>query len=407
VNIGLIVPGFSAGEDDWCIPALLNLVRRLAAEANVHVFPLRYPHQRPGYRVYGARVYPQGGAHARGPGRVALLGRAIAAVVRQHRRRPFDVLHAIWADEPGFVAVAAARLLGVPSLISVAGGELVGLPEIGYGGQLSRLNRWLVGRALGQGTAVTAGSAYLQRLTRAHVGGRRVLRMPIGVDTETFHPADVGGGRSSASEDVGGGQEDDVASKVASQVSSPRQRSLTLAGDPVLVNAGSLVPVKDHAALLRAMREVVNAVPGAHLHVLGGGPLRADLETLAASLHVRSSVTFHGAVSFEEMPAHYRAADLCVLSSLHEAQGLVILESAACGRATVGTGVGVLPELVPDWCVAPPADPAGLTEVLVAALRDEATPVALGASSRRAVEAAYTLDLTVESFLDLYRDLSM
>ena len=30
MRIGLIVPGFSADESDWCIPALLNFVRALA-----------------------------------------------------------------------------------------------------------------------------------------------------------------------------------------------------------------------------------------------------------------------------------------------------------------------------------------------------------------------------------------
>ena len=136
MRIGLITPGFSASETDWCIPALLALVRELARHDEVEVFTLRYPHRRESYHVYGAAVHAFGGGLAAGVSRLALLGNAMASIVRRHRRRPFDVLHGLWADEPGFLAVAGGRLLGVPSVVSLMGGELVGLRDIGYGGQL-------------------------------------------------------------------------------------------------------------------------------------------------------------------------------------------------------------------------------------------------------------------------------
>jgi hypothetical protein len=44
MKIALIVPGFSAHEKDWCIPALLDYVRVLAQLAEVHVFKPRPPH---------------------------------------------------------------------------------------------------------------------------------------------------------------------------------------------------------------------------------------------------------------------------------------------------------------------------------------------------------------------------
>jgi hypothetical protein len=62
LNIGLVTPGFSADEADWCIPALLNLVRRLAAVHDVTVYTLRYPHHDGSYGISGARVRAFGGA---------------------------------------------------------------------------------------------------------------------------------------------------------------------------------------------------------------------------------------------------------------------------------------------------------------------------------------------------------
>src|SRR5262245_50711825 len=158
MRIGFITPGFSASEADWCIPALLDLVRELARDNEVHVFTLRYPHRRGPYTVYRATVHAFGGALVGGAGRAALLGRALAEISAQARRRPFDVLHGLWADEPGFLAVAAGRLLGTPAVVSLLGGELIAMPDIGYGGELSRINRWLIRPARRGAARVTAGA---------------------------------------------------------------------------------------------------------------------------------------------------------------------------------------------------------------------------------------------------------
>ncbi len=138
MRIGLITPGFSADENDWCIPALLDLVRELSSRHDVYVLTLRYPHERRRYQVYGATVHALGGATAAGFRRLPLMTRAIAALGRAHRQAPFEVLHGLWADEPGFLAVRAGRLLGVPAVVSLLGGEMVAFPEIGYGGQLGQ-----------------------------------------------------------------------------------------------------------------------------------------------------------------------------------------------------------------------------------------------------------------------------
>src|SRR5512143_3053420 len=95
MKIGILIPGFSDGEQDWCIPVYLNLVRKLAQTDSVRVFALRYPPRRDHYTVYGAQVYTIGGhASMAGVQRWILLTRTVAAIVRQHRHQPFDVLHA-------------------------------------------------------------------------------------------------------------------------------------------------------------------------------------------------------------------------------------------------------------------------------------------------------------------------
>lgn len=377
MRLAILIPGFSAGPDDWCIPAQLSLARRLSAEAEVHVFPLRYPHHRQLYQVERITVHPLGGGETRGIPRLALLTRAMAAVMREHRRRPFDVLHAMWADEPGFVAALVGEWLGIPTVVSLLGGELVALADIGYGGQLSLLNRGLVRVALRRASRVLVGSAYLRRLAAPYTPSERLICLPIGVNTDLFRPTP-----------------------------RPDEPAVQLQGTPALLHAASLVPVKDQATLLRAVARIVPEFPALHLHLLGGGPLDRPLQAMTQSLGIHNHVTFHGPISHTAMPAYYRAADLCVLASRHEGQEFATLEAAACGRATVGTAVGLLPDLLPAPCVARPGDDEGLSAALRWALADPARLAHLHATARDVVLKSYTLEQNVANLHALYHQLS-
>src|SRR4029077_19604928 len=97
MRIGLVVPGFSADPDDWCIPALRHLVVRLAGAADVHIFALRYPDRRGSYEVFGAQVTAVGGGDATGARSGQLGHRAPGPVFTEPAGRPFDALHAFGA----------------------------------------------------------------------------------------------------------------------------------------------------------------------------------------------------------------------------------------------------------------------------------------------------------------------
>ena len=303
MRLCLIVPGFSADDRDWCVPAVTRLVRRLSRRHSVTVVALRYPHRNARYRAHGARVRSLGGADGTGLRRVVLLERAVAAIRREHHGAAFDLVHGLWIDEAGFVATVSARLLGLPALGSLMGGELVGFRDIGYGVQLGRTGRWLVRRSLSQLPVITAGSSAVEEMILSHGFSGRAERAPLGVDAEAFS----------------------VAWNLA-----------TLPGRPSLLHVASLVPVKNQHLLLRAFRGVADALPHAHLHLVGSGPLRGELEAHAADLGLRDRAGFHGAVPHDELLSYYRAADIHVTSSRFESQGMAVLEAAACGTGTVG-----------------------------------------------------------------------
>lgn len=104
-----------------------------------------------------------------------------------------------------------------------------------------------------------------------------------------------------------------------------------------IVMLNSLIPRKriDHA--LRALAVVRTATPEAHLHVHGAGTQLAELEQLAAHLGVEDVVVFHGHTAD---PAGALAdADVFLLASTNEGQGLVVLEALSAGVPVVSYDV--------------------------------------------------------------------
>jgi glycosyltransferase involved in cell wall biosynthesis len=121
-------------------------------------------------------------------------------------------------------------------------------------------------------------------------------------------------------------------------------------------------------------------------------------------LSLEDHVHFHGSIAHHELPRYYRAAEFCLLASRYEAQGMVILEAAACGKATVGTPVGLLPDISPADVVSP-GDEDALACVILGLVMNESRRRTLGEAARCLVEHEYALRTTVERQLELYRSL--
>ncbi len=171
-----IVPGFSSNQEDWCIPALLDLARAVARRCDLKIVAMRYPYRRDRYRIANATVYSIGGAH-RGPRYTPGIWRDTARTVREI---PCDLLHAFWAYEPGLVAAWFRPRL--PAVISLAGGELISMPEIQYGLMRRMRTRTLIRWALRRARVVTAGSPYLVEHAQAALSLPAVRHIPLGID---------------------------------------------------------------------------------------------------------------------------------------------------------------------------------------------------------------------------------
>ncbi len=371
MKIGIVTPGgFDRSGTDRVIPTFLWLVERLAQHHEVHVFTLyQYP-QPEEYQLLGATIHNVG--YREGPNRNRFqIFPAIRAVIKEHKKQKFDILHGLWANQSGLVTVLAGKWCRIPTVITVAGGELAAVQEIGYGDGLRFRSRWKVELTLWLAGRLTSAAEYTRRKLITRYPDTRLII--LGVDTEKFSPP-----------------------------AEPPQ------GPPWnLLHIASLNKVKDQPTLLRAFREIHNAEPSAHLDIVGEDTLGGEIQRLAGDLGIGCAVTFHGFQNSTVVARILQQAHLLIHSSLFEDAGpLVFLEAAACEVPTVGTMVGLIDDLAPHYCVSVPiGDYRTLASAAIALLRDDESRIDLG---RRALAYARThdADWTAAQFESIYLELT-
>lgn len=137
-----------------------------------------------------------------------------------------------------------------------------------------------------------------------------------------------------------------------------------------ILSVGTLKMQKDHETLLRALALLPSSID-AKLVILGEGPLREDMTTLAAALGVSHRLSLPGFV-LDPYP-WFASADLFVLSSRWEGFGNVIIEAMECGTPVVSTDC-----------------PSGPAEILDNGRYGELVPVQDTARLARAIETSLT-----------------
>jgi glycosyltransferase involved in cell wall biosynthesis len=162
---------------------------------------------------------------------------------------------------------------------------------------------------------------------------------------------------------------------------------------PVLFTLRRLVPRMGVETLLNALAIVKMTRQPFRMVIGGAGPLLASLESLASGLGLGDAVTFAGRLPETRLPEYYGACDAFVLPTARlECFGLILLEALACGRPTLATPVGAIPEIVrrfePGWLASGPA-PKEIADLIVRYLRGE-LPSIDPQTLRRGVEERYS-----------------
>ncbi len=217
---------------------------------------------------------------------LSFLARAGAAATRDHRRRRFALVQV--HTMPDFLAFAGLplRLAGVPLLLDLH----EAMPEFfpirfprAASPAARRLLRWQERLSILAAThAITVNDALRDRLVAIGVPAGKVTVVPNHPSVRRFDPA------------------------------TTTARAFREDGVLRLVYAGALTPVYELDVAVRAVariRELRPDVP-VRLDVFGRGDSEGPLEAEVVGLGLADSVSFHGRIPFEAVPAAIAAADV-------------------------------------------------------------------------------------------------
>jgi glycosyltransferase involved in cell wall biosynthesis len=130
---------------------------------------------------------------------------------------------------------------------------------------------------------------------------------------------------------------------------------------------GRLSKAKHVDAVLRAVAVVREAGHLVTATVVGVGPERPALESLAGQLGITDAVEFTGGLTFGEVVSRLECADVLALVSETEGWPKSIAEGMAFGLVCIGSDCGFVPEMLGEGrgLVAPAGDAAALANLLL------------------------------------------
>ncbi|ACA16745.1 glycosyl transferase group 1 [Methylobacterium sp. 4-46] len=298
----------------------------------------------------------------------------VAAIAAEHRRAPFDVLHAQYGYPTGWATLLASQDLGVPNVVSIQGGD-------GHWvGSCCETHRLAMVRVLARANALLIGGRSFVREVCDRLGAdpARFTIVPGAVDTERFRP-------------VPGRQPGAAAEPVRLLYHGRVDRRK------------GVLDFLDALSLLRLRGTPFAAV------ISGIGPDVAPARALAADLGFgEAQVRFTGYAEYDAVPALYGQGDVFVSPTYAEGFSNTILEAMAAGLAVVSThSVGVSDCLRDgeNGLLVQPGDVTALAEALHRVITDRTLRARLAAAALAECRRDYSWTAVGRQIMGVYAGL--
>src|SRR6266852_1262486 len=303
-------------------------------------------------------------------------------------RHHYDIIHAYQLTPPTPIAVLVGKITQKPVILNISSigpsnkpgiqphlGDINGIYKRSLGGD-AIVNFLRKSHAFYQ----VLSTRSISYLTSHGFRAEQIVRIPNGVDTETFRPAERGLDPEKSARDI--------------------------------ICVGRLENAKGIDVLLHAWERMMHeladwqAYPKPRLRLVGAGSCRPQLERLVTELGIQDSVAFLGErTDIIDLLQHSWGF---ILPSRWEGMSNALLEAMACGLPCVSTRVSGSEDIISDGVnglLVEPDQPDEMSQALCRIIKDADLAQRLGQNGRATVLHEYQLSAVVEQCLQLYHRL--
>ncbi|MCK6582039.1 MAG: glycosyltransferase family 4 protein [Anaerolineales bacterium] len=310
-------------------------------------------------------------------------------ILEEHKRGPFDAIHAYFLPMAGFIGAYAGKYLDVPSVVSIRGNDI---ERAAF--DPSKFSHVMY--ALQHASAVTTNASVLAKKAKAFID-REIHVIPNGIDTERFKPME---------------RNDALAEAIGLNERKPKEeRNLESGKRNVVGFVGELREKKGMTALLNGFAHAAKKQPVSLLIVgeVREGEDKKTFDEFQAS-NPRLSITVTGQVSHKDLPAYYSLLDVFVHPSLRDGMPNALLEAMACEIPVITTPVGGALDVIQDGkngIFVNLNDPEMLAGKILELQQDPDHRAGLGRRARESILERFTPENELEANLSVYRNLGL
>ncbi len=292
------------------------------------------------------------------------------------RRHAYDIIHVHALNYHTFAAVLAGRWLRRPVVTKLANSGAASDIEKMRAGQQLALSHLMLPMALRSDRFVAVNQAVVRELAAAGVPTGRIARIPNGVETS----------RSSL--------------ETTYQLHDPVR----------LIFVGRLHEQKGVDVLLRSLSQlrVLRPEERLSLRLVGDGPFRARLVSLAQQMGVSANVEFVGAR--DDVAELLDGSDVFVLPSRAEGLSNALLEAMSIGLPVVASRIPGNEDVIDhdhNGLLFTANDPTALASELMRLIDDARLREAIGRRALLTIEERFGMSRVARHYIQLYEELML
>ena len=185
-----------------------------------------------------------------------------------------------------------------------------------------------------------------------------------------------------------------------------RDPGFRIDGKTIIGYVGRLIDGKGVADLLTALEDMKRT--DFHCFIIGEGPEREKLESMAQQPGLNGKITFFGHQTHDQAIALMKACDIIVNPSYGEGLPTSVTEAALCKKAIIATDVGGTPEIITgdgDGFLIPAGRPTLLREKIAHLIDNPDVRERFGEKAYTEVKEKFSWDLACDRYLEIFSEL--